>query len=117
MVHRLHMVISEQPNSGLFHRSTQYNLFREGPAMAIGDVRATGIAKATVPNYTAPQPESSFFPQLQASTGIPGDATSTVAQLPTLQARSVVEQRFRRMNAAHDRIRTEVLCAHDPAAE
>lgn len=85
--------------------------------MAIGDVGATGVAKATVPNYPAPRPESSFFPQLPAPATLADEATFNVAQVTTLQARSVVEQRFMTMNAAHDRIRTAVLCAHDPAAE
>ena len=82
--------------------------------MAIGDVRSIRTAKATVPNYTPPQPDSPFFPQTDAPAGIADDKTSPA---PTQQARSLVEQRFMSMNAAHDRIRTQVLCAHDPGQE
>jgi len=80
--------------------------------MAIGDVRSIGTAKATVPNYTTPQPDSSFFPQPDTPEGITDEVTSPAS---TQQARSLVEQRFMSMNAAHDRIRNQMLCAHEPA--
>ena len=83
--------------------------------MEIGDVRSTGTAKATVPNYTAPQPANSFLPQQPSPAGIADDATSNIAQQSTLPARSLVEQRFMSMTEAHDRIRAELLCAHEPA--
>ena len=79
--------------------------------MAIGDFRSIGAAKATAPNYTVSQTESPFLPQSETPAGIADDKTTPA---PTQQARSLVEQRFMSMNAAHDRIRTQVLCAHEP---
>lgn len=55
---------------------------------------------------------SSEPPSRRKDSAVRGYATRTAANL-----RSIVERRFMRMSQAHDRIRTELLQAHQPEAK
>lgn len=58
----------------------------------------------------------SLFPSQLTATAVPNSSMVDYDRSSIRDLRSVVERRFKSMNEAHDRIRTELL-AHSPRAD
>ena len=80
--------------------------------MSAGHRASKRLIRWTQLDQTGPLAATSFAFGSPSSTSndLPNDSSETASG----ELRSVVEQRFRGMNEAHDRIRTEMLCTnHD----
>ncbi len=94
--------------------------FREVKAMTIADSLSTRLAMSAGTDHMAARPaisDSLFQPPSFTATSSPGGSTVDDNSAPARNFRSVVERRFKRMNEAHDRIRTELLGADPPHDE
>lgn len=88
--------------------------------MNAGDGLSSRLAMRAGANQAAARSaiSDSFFPsQSLTPTGTPGGSTGDHEAASSRDLRAVVERRFKRMNEAHDRIRTEMLAAHPPLVE
>lgn len=88
--------------------------------MNVGDNVSTSLMRLTGTNQIEARPAISsplFQPQSLTAKGMPTGSTVDHDSAPARDLRSVVERRFMRMNEAHDRIRTELLCSHAPETE
>jgi len=87
--------------------------------MNAGNGRSTRLAMSAGTNpmdTRAVASDSLFPPQYFTAPAVPNGSIVDYDNGPTSDLRSVVERRFKRMNEAHDRIRTELL-AHPPHAD
>ena len=92
--------------------------------MEIGDRLSAGLAMSAGASQMEARPAVSDFlfqphslTAMGGSNGHTGDYGHSHGNAPARDLRSVVERRFKRMNEAHDRIRTALLRARAANAE
>ena len=87
--------------------------------MTAGNALSARLAMSAGTNQMDARPvitDSLFPPQHFTATAVPNGSSVDYDRGSNRDLRSVVERRFKRMNEAHDRIRTALL-AHPPHAD